>query len=270
MAHYFLSYARTDAAFALRLADDLRTAGVDLWIDQRDIQPSQKWDRAIEAALRDCAAVVVVLSPRSVASDNVLDEVGFAIDHDKDVIPVLFQQCEVPIRISRLQRIDFTGHYPPALERCIAVLSEARRGGTKATIPPELVRRAERDLASYLGPLAGKMVEADVLRARDTAEFHRLVASHFLDPARRAAFLKRAANDDVRTRPVSIPSAAFSQPLLDAVSLELTKVLGPIGPHLVKQASRQAADTSGLYQCVASHVADTNERTKLLTRLQGL
>lgn len=258
MAHYFLSYARTDAEFALRLANDLRAGGVDLWIDQRDIQPSQQWDRAIEAALRDCDGVVVVLSPRSVASDNVLDEVGFAIDHDKDVIPVLFEQCEVPIRITRLQRIDFTGHYPAAVERCIAVLTEARRGGTKAPLPPELVQRAERDLASYIGPLAGKLVEADVMQARDAADFHRLVASHFLDPARRAAFLKRAT-----------PSAAFSQPLLDAVSLEVTKVLGPIAPYLVKEASRQASDTSGLYQCVASHVADTNERTMLLTRLQG-
>ncbi|HEX7189985.1 MAG TPA: toll/interleukin-1 receptor domain-containing protein [Thermoanaerobaculia bacterium] len=270
MANYFLSYARTDSEFALRLANDLRAGGVDLWIDQRDIQPSQQWDRAIEAALRDCDAVVVVLSPRSVASDNVLDEVGFAIDHDKDVIPVLFEQCEVPIRITRLQRIDFTGNYPAALARCIAVLTEARRGGTKAALPPDLVRRAERDLESYIGPLAGELVEVDVMQARDTADFHRLVASHFLDPAGRAAFLKRAALDDVRCRPGAVPSAAFSQPLLDAVSLEVTKVLGPIPPYLVKEASRQASDSSGLYQCVASHVADTNERTMLLTRLQGL
>lgn len=262
MADYFLSYARTDSEFALRLADDLRAAGVDLWIDQRDILPSQHWDRAIEAALRECAAVVVVLSPRSVASENVLDEVGFAIDHDKDVVPVLFEQCEVPIRMTRLQHIDFTGPYPAALERCVAVLSAARNG-TKTPLPPEIVRRAERDLASYVGPIAAKLVEVDVMQARDTADFHRLVASHFLDADRRTAFLKRAA--------VAIPpSVGFSQPLLDAVSLELTKVLGPIGPHLVKQASRRAADTSGLYECLASHVADMNERSKLLTRLQGL
>src|ERR1044071_5518453 len=78
MARYFLSYARADAPFALRLADDLRASGVDLWIDQRDIAPSQRWDRAVEAALRDCAAVVAVLSPRAVASENVLDEIGCA------------------------------------------------------------------------------------------------------------------------------------------------------------------------------------------------
>ena len=109
MPRYFLSYARADAPFALRLADDLRASGVDLWIDQRDIAPSQRWDRAVEAALRDCVAVVVVLSPRSVASENVLDEIGFTIDSRKDVVPLLYEPCDVPMRISRMQRIDFTG-----------------------------------------------------------------------------------------------------------------------------------------------------------------
>jgi hypothetical protein len=45
MGRYFLSYARADGPFALRLAGDLRAAGVELWLDQLDILPSQRWDR---------------------------------------------------------------------------------------------------------------------------------------------------------------------------------------------------------------------------------
>lgn len=42
MKRYFLSYARADGQFALRLAEDLRAAGVDVWVDQFDNLPSQR------------------------------------------------------------------------------------------------------------------------------------------------------------------------------------------------------------------------------------
>jgi hypothetical protein len=269
MPQYFLSYARADSPFALRLTGDLRASGVDVWLDQNDIKPSTRWDRAIEAALRDCAAVVVVLSPRSVASENVLDEVGFAIDSGKSVIPILIEPCDIPIRLSRLQRVDFTGDYRTALERCRVVL-----GG----IDPELVQRAEAELTAYLGPLAAKLVEVDVMQSRDAAELYQKLGTHILNPVKRAAFLKNApAEDRVRrptapgTQPVAAaPAAAFTPQLLDAVTLELTKILGPIAAHLVRQAARQAADAEELYDRAANHVSDVKERTALLKRLRGL
>ena len=39
----FISYARTDEAFAVKLARDLRDKGVNVWIDQFDIYPGEKW-----------------------------------------------------------------------------------------------------------------------------------------------------------------------------------------------------------------------------------
>ena len=47
----FLSYARKDTQFALRLLYDLRAGGADLWIDQLDIKLGEHWDCAIEDAL---------------------------------------------------------------------------------------------------------------------------------------------------------------------------------------------------------------------------
>jgi hypothetical protein len=269
MPQYFLSYARADSQFALKLGDDLRASGVDIWIDQKDIKPSTRWDRAIEAALRDCAAVVVVLSPRSVASENVLDEVGFAIDSGKSVIPVLIEACDIPIRLSRLQRVDFTGDYAAALDRCRMVL-----GG----IDPELVQRAEAELTAYLGPLASKLVEVDLMESRNAADFYQKLASHILNPVKRAAFLKNAPAENGARRPAApgrqsvsaTPAVVFSQPLLEAVTLEVTKILGPIAVHLVKQASRQARDAEDLCERVASHVANVQEREKLLKRLRAL
>lgn len=47
----FFSYCREDSDFALRLAGDLKEAGASVWLDQLDIVPGQRWDRAVEDAL---------------------------------------------------------------------------------------------------------------------------------------------------------------------------------------------------------------------------
>ncbi len=111
----FFSYCREDSEFALKLAADLKVAGAQVWIDQLDIEPGTPWDRAVEEALTHSPRMLVVLSPVSVNSDNVRDEVSFALSRQKRVIPVLYRDCEVPFRLARLQHIDFRPDYARAL-----------------------------------------------------------------------------------------------------------------------------------------------------------
>ncbi|HEY1525235.1 MAG TPA: toll/interleukin-1 receptor domain-containing protein [Candidatus Angelobacter sp.] len=70
----FLSYARADSEFVLRLVGDLKAAGANVWLDHADILPSQHWDAEIEKALTECPRLAIVLSPASVESQNVMDE----------------------------------------------------------------------------------------------------------------------------------------------------------------------------------------------------
>lgn len=133
MRDIFVSYARADSAFALKLASDLRAAGIALWIDQLDIAPGTRWDREVEVALKACPAMLVVLTPAAVASDNVLDEVGYALDHGKIIVPVLAEPCEVPLRLRRLQHIDFTRDAAGALARCREELTRRLAGGATGT-----------------------------------------------------------------------------------------------------------------------------------------
>src|SRR5262249_61595355 len=104
----FSSYSRADAEFALQRATDLRSAGVDLWIDQLDIPAGAQWDIAVEEALKQCPCLLVILSPMSAASQNVMDEVSFAIERNKRILPVLYRNCDIPFRLKRLQYIDFS------------------------------------------------------------------------------------------------------------------------------------------------------------------
>jgi tetratricopeptide (TPR) repeat protein len=118
----FLSYSRDDSVFALQLAKDLKAAGAAVWIDQLDIQPGMQWDRAVEDALSSCPRMLVILSPASVKSDNVHDEVSFALSKQKRIIPVLYRECDVPFRLARLQHIDFRTDCDCGLEALLRTL----------------------------------------------------------------------------------------------------------------------------------------------------
>ncbi len=121
----FLSYAREDAEFALKLARDLRSAQASVWIDQLDITAGMRWDQAIETAMEACACFMVVLSPDAVDSDNVMDELAFALEERKTIIPVLLRPCKIPFRLRRIQYVDFTGDYDASLKSLAGVLNAA-------------------------------------------------------------------------------------------------------------------------------------------------
>jgi hypothetical protein len=107
----FFSYSREDSEFALRLAADLKAAGSDVWIDQIDIGPGELWDRKVQSALESCPCLLLILSPASVNSNNVLDEVSYALDKQKTLIPILHRDCDIPFRIRRFQHLDFRTDY---------------------------------------------------------------------------------------------------------------------------------------------------------------
>jgi hypothetical protein len=119
---FFFSYARADSEFVLKLAEDLRSTGTNLWLDQLDIPAGARWDEAVEAALHASPCLLVVLSPASVASNNVMDEVSFGLETDKRIVPILFKDCAVPFRLRRLHHIDFRAGYDDGFTRLLQAL----------------------------------------------------------------------------------------------------------------------------------------------------
>lgn len=130
----FLSYASDDSEFALKLASDLKSAGAAVWIDKLDIEPGHHWDRAVHDALRSCPNVLLVLSPSSVTSENVMDEMSFALDLKKLVIPVLYVTCEIPFRLRRVQYIDARSEYNNAVRRLVQLLARDETAQTERQI----------------------------------------------------------------------------------------------------------------------------------------
>jgi hypothetical protein len=100
-----ISYAREDAEFAQKLAADLRSAGAAIWID-KDIAGGSRWDRVVQDAVDECPRMLVILSPASISSENVMDEVSYSLRKGKVVIPALYRDCEIPFRLDRFQRVN--------------------------------------------------------------------------------------------------------------------------------------------------------------------
>lgn len=104
----FISYSRKDKEFALKFARELKSAGYHVWLDQLDIPTGARWDDAVERALHECEIFLIILTTASISSENVKDEIGYAIDHGKRIVPVLLEECEIPLRLRRFQYVDFS------------------------------------------------------------------------------------------------------------------------------------------------------------------
>lgn len=125
--NFFFSYSRKDSAFVKKLANDLKAAGANVWLDQLDIAVGVNWDEAIQKALNKSDGLLLVLSPSSVQSENVLDEASFALDGGKRIIPLLIEPCTVPFRFARKQYVDFTTDYNTGFQNLLSgILLQAK------------------------------------------------------------------------------------------------------------------------------------------------
>jgi tetratricopeptide (TPR) repeat protein len=58
----FLSYAREDAASAQRIAEALRSNGVEVWFDQNELRGGDAWDAKIRKQIDACTLIIPIIS----------------------------------------------------------------------------------------------------------------------------------------------------------------------------------------------------------------
>ncbi len=94
--YIFLSYASSDRARALHLADLLEASRVAVWIDRKSIAGGTSWSAEIVRGIEQCAALIVLLSEAAVASPNVQQEIQLAWESRKPILPVLLANVQLP------------------------------------------------------------------------------------------------------------------------------------------------------------------------------
>jgi len=125
----FISYARKDVEFAQKLNADLQRHEVTTWIDELGIRGGEDWPNRIATAIEGCQAMLVILSPDSVASRWVQRELAFADQKGKRVLPLLYKPCGLrawfELRFGNVQRADFSrGSYETNLAELLASIEQ--------------------------------------------------------------------------------------------------------------------------------------------------
>src|SRR3954468_4571297 len=63
----FLSYAREDTDAARRIADALRSQGIEVWFDQNELRGGDAWAAKIRHQIKTCALFLPVISANTQA-----------------------------------------------------------------------------------------------------------------------------------------------------------------------------------------------------------
>jgi WD40 repeat protein len=139
MSDVFVSYSRRDSEFVRRLADSVSERGKDVWLDTEGIADADVFPEAIKRAIEGSDAFVFVITPSSVESAYCENEVEYARDLQKRIVPVLRDPVpdpELPVEIRDRNWIPFTedGEFDTGLSRLLNALDtdlEAARAHTR-------------------------------------------------------------------------------------------------------------------------------------------
>lgn len=84
----FLSYPRSDEAWAHEFAKSLSDRGVGVWLDQ-PVRAGDFWRDAVEKGLREAEVMIFLVTPNTLNSPILFFEIGAAISMGKRVVPVV-------------------------------------------------------------------------------------------------------------------------------------------------------------------------------------
>jgi Flp pilus assembly protein TadD len=89
MSDVFISHVEEDSEVALDIARGLEASGYTAWSYERDSYPGLDYLDQVERAIEDSQAVVVLISPEALGSQQVEDEVKWAREQRKPFVPIL-------------------------------------------------------------------------------------------------------------------------------------------------------------------------------------
>ncbi|MDA0160168.1 TIR domain-containing protein [Solirubrobacter ginsenosidimutans] len=102
----FISYSRRDEGFVAELKAELEANGLTAWKDEDNIPPGAPWRVELGSAIEAALALVFVISPDSIASDECRKELERALELGKRIIPVLWRPVEaLPESLRHVQHV---------------------------------------------------------------------------------------------------------------------------------------------------------------------
>ena len=123
----FISYSHQDRDFAERLAGDLSGHGIIVWWDEWGIRVGDSLLSKLQQGIIASSYLAIVLSPESVASSWVQEELNLALHRQLQerrvfVLPILFRECEVPPFLAEKKYADFSDDYDAGLQELLSAI----------------------------------------------------------------------------------------------------------------------------------------------------
>ncbi|MBT3314224.1 MAG: TIR domain-containing protein [Anaerolineae bacterium] len=104
----FISYSHKDKAFVKKLAGNLSKDGNKIWWDFDALKGGDDWQKEIEKGITESRTILAVLTPDAMESEWVANEIAYAQNKGKRIIPLRLKSCDIPIGLVRKQYVDFT------------------------------------------------------------------------------------------------------------------------------------------------------------------
>ena len=111
----FISYARADYHKAATLYRDLKTRGLNPWLDKESILPGQSWDDEIKRAINKSRFFIALLSSNSVTKVGYVQrELKNALEKQEEfpepntyLIPARLDECNIEdLRLTKIQYVE--------------------------------------------------------------------------------------------------------------------------------------------------------------------
>ena len=139
MTDVFVSYSRRDSEFVGHLVDSITARGKQVWLDTEGIADAEVFPEAIKRAIEGSDAFVFVITPSAVESAYCENEVEYAREMQKRIVPVLRDPVpdpELPAEIRDRNWIPFTedGEFDAGVSRLLNALDtdlEAAKAHTR-------------------------------------------------------------------------------------------------------------------------------------------
>jgi hypothetical protein len=121
----FVSYSRRQFHAAQQLVTALSEDGFDVWLDVERLVPGADWNAAIDQAIDEASAFVLVASPQAAASQHVAREWRRAQADGIPVYVALVRGARLPAELAGLPRVDLRRRFDRGAGRLTAVLRGA-------------------------------------------------------------------------------------------------------------------------------------------------
>lgn len=121
--YIFISHSSKDVEQTEYIASKLQEAGYACWVDVNSIPEGSTWPREVEKGVRECSALMVILTENAKLSKWVEAEIVLALELQKRIYVARFDDVLLPIYLVNIQVTDFRKRPEGAFKRLLNTLN---------------------------------------------------------------------------------------------------------------------------------------------------